>query len=443
MYLSTNAFSQVQNQGKLENADALFNLAAAKHKRELNNLILSRSVDLIYINDASAKSIARVLGTRSERWSYHAGYPENTALLFYSYEQDNISVWLVDKSGIKAYSKRKISEQQINVAISNLRSSLGVDSLQLSRAPRLKRSEIVYLGTSPKISLNETIKNITDILIPASIANELTQVEHLIVVPVLGIGSVPYAILKPFKTDSFLIDKMSITIAPSLFDLGQTIEPWDSNFDSPLVVGNPYLPPNSKWIVPSLPGAEEEAREVAKLLNTKALVGKEATKQAILSQVSGADFLYFASHGIADSKNPLLGGFLMLSAPEFEEGWWTAKEIQDFHKTTRANSRGRGEIRTKLVVLSACQTGLGKVHDAGIIGLARAFQIAGVPRVVMSLWSVDDAATNQLMQAFMRHLLSEKRNTPSEALRQAMLEVKKQHSNPSEWASFVVFGTSR
>jgi CHAT domain-containing protein len=75
---------------------------------------------------------------------------------------------------------------------------------------------------------------------------------------------------------------------------------------------------------------------------------------------------------------------------------------------------------TQIAILSAYQTGLGKVHDAGIIGLARAFQIAGVPRVLMSLWSVDDAATNELMQAFVKHL---ENDIPAEALRKAMLDL--------------------
>jgi CHAT domain-containing protein len=108
------------------------------------------------------------------------------------------------------------------------------------------------------------------------------------------------------------------------------------------------------------------------------------------------------------------------------ESLWTAREIQQ----TRLSAR--------LAVLSACQTGLGKAHDAGIIGLARAFQLAGVPRVVMSLWSVYDDATAELMQAFARHLRA---HAPAEALRQAMLEVKRHRPDPTEWASFVIFGT--
>ncbi|MBA3766613.1 MAG: CHAT domain-containing protein, partial [Acidobacteria bacterium] len=87
-----------------------------------------------------------------------------------------------------------------------------------------------------------------------------------------------------------------------------------------------------------------------------------------------------------------------------------------------------------------CQTGLGKVHDAGVIGLSRAFQIAGVPRVVMSLWSVNDKATAELMKSFVKYLQT---HMPSEALRLAMLDVRKRRPEPSQWASFVLFGTPR
>ncbi len=90
-----------------------------------------------------------------------------------------------------------------------------------------------------------------------------------------------------------------------------------------------------------------------------------------------------------------------------------------------------------LVVLSACQTGLGQTHDAGTIGLARAFQIAGTNEVVMSLWNVDDAATASLMNDFMKHLDCG-RHVPA-ALRQAMLKPRSPGQSIDKWAPFTVF----
>jgi CHAT domain-containing protein len=221
---------------------------------------------------------------------------------------------------------------------------------------------------------------------------------------------------------------MSISIAPSLFDVVEEVNPSTSQFENPLVVGNPLLPENGEWLFPPLPGAQAEAQAVSQVFKTTPFIGASATKEAVMMKASGADILYFATHAVASHTDPLGGSFLALSAARDPQGRWTAQEIQT------------SKLRARLAVLSACQTGLGKTHDAGIIGLARAFQIAGVPRVVMSLWSVNDAATSELMQAFVINLRS---YVPAEALQKAMLQVRSKRPHPSQWASFVLFGTPR
>jgi CHAT domain-containing protein len=421
-----------------DDAARLFDIAAAKHKRELRDLRASRAAPRIELPDASSESIVRVLAGRAEEnrggWRRKYGeitYPDRTAVLFYSYDDGNLQVWLVDALGIQAYHKQSISKQQINEAILNLRNSLNVDSLQRSRVPRQRASiAVVPVATHTGESRDRAITDLTQILLPTTVANKLDTVKHLIVVPILEVGTVPYAILRPFRDDSFLIDRMSVSVAPSLFDLGQPLYGRDLRrlFESPLIAGNPHLPESTNWSVPPLPGAEQEAQAVAKMVNATPLLGREATKAEIVSRAGKSSLLYFATHGVASGQNPLSDSFLMLSAEKFEQGWWTAREIQS------------EKLSAGIAVLSACQTGLGQAHDAGIIGLARAFQIAGVPRVVMSLWKVDDQATSQLMQAFVKHLETQ---IPSEALRQAMLEVRQDYSEPSKWASFVIFGTPR
>ena len=90
--------------------------------------------------------------------------------------------------------------------------------------------------------------------------------------------------------------------------------------------------------------------------------------------------------------------------------------------------------------MSACQTGLGNAHNAGIIGLTRAFQIAGVEHVIMSLWNVSDEATADLMVAFINELETGVEFIPAVALRNAILQTREKWPNPAHWASFVVFG---
>ena len=115
----------------------------------------------------------------------------------------------------------------------------------------------------------------------------------------------------------------------------------------------------------------------------------------------------------------------MAFSPVKGDGRWTARQVQS------------DEISAQLVVLSACQTGLGQSHDAGVIGLARAFQLAGAQQVLMSLWSIEDAATVRLMKEFVLGLY-DGLHAP-EALRRAAVAARDQSSSPSVWAPFVIF----
>jgi CHAT domain-containing protein len=145
------------------------------------------------------------------------------------------------------------------------------------------------------------------------------------------------------------------------------------------------------------------------------------TKREVLQRAANADLLYFAAHGYSDASNPLDGSFLMLG-----DGRLTAREVQSQTFT-----------KHPLVVLSACQTGEGKIIQAGVIGLARAFQIAGASNTVMSLWTISDEATATLMGYFVDAL---KTKEPAEALREAMLKLKATQPDPFGWAAFNVFG---
>jgi hypothetical protein len=89
-----------------------------------------------------------------------------------------------------------------------------------------------------------------------------------------------------------------------------------------------------------------------------------------------------------------------------------------------------------VVVLSACETGLGEITDEGVFGLQRAFKNAGVNTIIMSLWEVDDQATALMMQTFYRHLVKGK--SKREAFTEAQNEVKKKYSDPRYWASFII-----
>ncbi|HEY0320353.1 MAG TPA: CHAT domain-containing protein [Pyrinomonadaceae bacterium] len=435
----------------LEGAEKEFESAVNQYTENYQNLQSSRglpSIPLQKIPEAgqtesqqeAAESFllrgAAPLSVKYARSSSLSGFTQalrnnfasGTALIFYAYQDGSLQIWLIGQEGLQAYSSRAMTQQKLESVIYDLRNSLGVDSLQANRAPSLRNPNGATADVRLKKSTDSAIADVTDVLLPSPIAERLSSVRHLIVAPILGIGTVPFAILRPFKSDAFLIEKMSVSVVPNLFDIEDNTKAWTPRYRNPLVVGNPYFPPDANWKVPPLPGAEEEALAIAKMINARPLIRRRATKRRVMARAANADFLYFATHGIASSDDPLTGGFLFLTDRSLTKGFWTAKEIQS------------SRLTAQLAVLSACQTGLGKIHDAGVIGLSRAFQIAGVPRVVMSLWSVNDKATAELMKSFVKYLRS---NVPSEALRLAMLEVKRDRPQLSQWASFVLFGTPR
>ncbi len=190
-----------------------------------------------------------------------------------------------------------------------------------------------------------------------------------------------------------------------------------------LVAGDPAAD-DDEWEFPPLPGARAEAAAVARRLNTEALLGDAATREAVLRRIDaepGLAMIYLATHGVASSTNPLDASFLLLAGAR-----WPAAEIQNL--VLEGNP---------LVVLSACQTGLGKDFDVGTMGMARAWSRAGAAEVVMSLWNVDDAATRELMLAF----IDAASELPADqALRHAMRSLRRKNHDVADWASFAVLG---
>lgn len=269
----------------------------------------------------------------------------------------------------------------------------------------------------------ELLREIADVLFPGNHFKALDgQTASLSIVPALNIGNVPFAALDIDGDGQPLLAHTVINIEPSLKSvLDKTIYGWTPGLSNPVVVGNPDATSDPDWVFPPLPGAEKEAREVASYLKSNALIGASATKEALLDTLGKADYVHIAAHGLSDLDQPLDKGFLALTG-----GRLTAREIQQLSLSSKP-----------LVVLSACQTALGSPVNAGIIGVSRAFLLAGATNVVSSLWNVDDEATAAVMIELVRNL---DRVSPSQALRLAQLEARKTWPDPRIWSAFVVFG---
>ena len=205
-----------------------------------------------------------------------------------------------------------------------------------------------------------------------------------------------------------------------------------------------------------LRGSHEEGERIAKLLGVKPLLCSDAL-DSVIKKIQSPKVLHFATHGFflpgdpGESKawnrlagpgmsDPLLRSGLALAGAnvwlaggetpaDAEDGLLTAEDV------THMDLGG-----TELVVLSACETGLGAVYpEEGVFGLRRAFMLAGAKRLVMSLWKVPDRETLELMLEFYRVLLC---GAPaSEALRAAQQALRgRGHSDPFYWGAFILQG---
>ncbi|MGK7924690.1 MAG: tetratricopeptide repeat protein, partial [Spirulina sp.] len=167
-----------------------------------------------------------------------------------------------------------------------------------------------------------------------------------------------------------------------------------------------------------LPFTREEAEQILALLppeqGTKAF-GFQATRDFATSpQLQNYKIVHFATHGLFNSKNPHLSGLVFSLVDERD------RLLNGFLRLPEVFNLG---FRADLVVLSACQTGLGQnIRGEGVIGLTRGFMYAGAARVLVSWWSVDDRGTAELMIRFYRGVLEENLE-PSAALRSAQLQL--------------------
>ncbi len=186
-----------------------------------------------------------------------------------------------------------------------------------------------------------------------------------------------------------------------------------------------------------LPFARQEAEAIAKLIpqeqQLKALDFTASRQTALTRQLEQYRHIHFATHGLLNSQHPELSGIVLSLVDEDGNAQDGFLRLSDLYNL---------KLNADLVVLSACQTALGKdVRGEGLVGLTRGFMYAGAARVVASLWNVNDAATAELMQKFYRAMVVEKL-APAAALRSAQLAMARdpRWAAPYYWSGFVLQG---
>ncbi len=287
----------------------------------------------------------------------------------------------------------------------------------------------------------------------------------------------PFEIL-PVAHNEFLIDRYQMSYLSTGRDLIRVSVHSDRTPSPPLVVADPDFNLGATSEQPCLPfrrlrGTYDEGERVGGLLRTRPALGEESMKALIARHMpneNAPSIIHLATHGFFLSDqgevaptsrelyddwggqregwdrlsaehftNPLLRSGLVFAGvntwlggdeppPEAEDGLLTAEDVARLDL-----------LETELVVLSACETGLGEVKTGeGVFGLGRAFMLAGAKTLVMSLWKVPDRATQELMVDFYERLL--RGEGRAEALRQAQLMLKERYPHPRNWGAFICQG---
>jgi CHAT domain-containing protein len=247
--------------------------------------------------------------------------------------------------------------------------------------------------------------------------------DRLLIVPHDVLHYLPFAALRDGE-GRWLVEDYAVATLPSASVLRFLAEKGTGPRAGVLAVGDPDV-----GSAPRLRYAEREARAVAaRYPGATLLVREQATKAKTEAQVGQAGLIHFATHGELNEADPL--GSALLLAPEGEaNGRLEVREVLGL------------DLHARLVVLSACETGLGQLSRGDeLVGLQRAFLYAGTPAVVTTLWKVDDRASYELMREFYRHLDAE---GPALALRAAQRAVMREFPEPFAWAAFGLTGVPR
>lgn len=312
-----------------------------------------------------------------------------------------------------------------------------------------KINNYVQLLSQPSDDHDEEIasdaKDLHDILIKP-VEHLLDAHKQLLIVPDKTLNLLPFGSLISRTSGKYLIEDYVPSISPSASMLilasKEATFKGGSREERILSVGNPHFDRKAYPALPDLPSAAWEATTVASFYRPQAsrlLVGDDARVKSVINEIADADIVHFALHAVLDQQFPERSRFLLTGSPGSGDG------PQNNQSALFASDIKKLELtRTRLAVLSACETGSGRYFGGeGVMNMARPFMRAGVPLVIASLWRVESNSTARLMVDFHR-LRTQGGLTTAQALQQAQLAMLRssdtQFHQPYYWAPFVLIG---
>ena len=358
---------------------------------------------------------------------------QDLVILEYSVVYSNLFIWVIQPSGEIHFRRQELADIERPLA------ELVTRTLDATGA---RGAQVLDPGAAPRPAddsvFDAQLAELHSILIrPVAELLPSKPEKRVAIIPHRDLFLVPFPALRD-ADGHYLIDRHTVLFAPSIQVLQLTAElrrpRRQGSAGQALVIGNPEMPSapldvgEQRVKLRPLPGAEQEALAVAELLGTEPLLGARATKSTVTRRMPEARILHFATHGLLDEAETQRSA-IALAPADGDSGLMTAAEVASL------------KLSADLAVLSACNTGRGRITGDGVVGLSRAFVSAGVPSVVVSLWSVPDSPTAHLMRIFYTRLLAS--DDKAAALRDAMIATRKSFPSPRDWAAFTLVGQAR
>ena len=325
---------------------------------------------------------------------------DDTALVAYFADDEAYMAFVVTRSGVVAVPQLG-AIKQIDEWVSQLRFQIEAmrhGSAQVAaHMPQLIRRAQHYLRQLHGALLQPVLPYVGE--------------RRLAVVPHRALHYVPFAAL--FDGEAYASEARELCMAPSAAALQHCLSQPHIALRRALLLGvADERAPRVRDEVQALAGLFPEAR---------VLIDAQATLPALRQQTSSVDVLHLACHGVFRPESPFF------SSLRLGDGWMTVRDTYDL------------ALRCGLVTLSACETGISAVAPGDeLIGLARGFMSAGTPSLLVSQWTVDDAAAAELMRLFYAELLAGQR--PAAALQRAQRALRRTHPHPFFWSAFTLIG---
>ncbi|HEX8735716.1 MAG TPA: CHAT domain-containing protein [Pyrinomonadaceae bacterium] len=350
-----------------------------------------------------------------------AQMPERVQILQYAVLEDKVLIWLVSKDNF-------------TVAASDIGSE------------KLKEKVTTYIelvsneDNRKQEQSRTTARELYDLLIKP-VAGQIDPARVVCLIPQKVLFHLPFAALAAPDGKTFLA-QFNFFYAPSANVFLHSTENARQKSALPgetlLSIGNPLFDQNQFQNFKYLPDAEFEAREITRYYAPppQTLIGAQATKTAVRNSLQNVEVIHYAGHYLVKHGEPLASGLLLTKdagSDNAEDGVLTNAELISQQLP-----------QVKLVVLSACQTGVEQSYNGeGLVGLSTTFLKAGAPLVVASQWKVDSSASAELMKKFHFLRKQEKLSTIA-ALRRAQLELMEAsggiYRQPYFWAAFAAYG---